>query len=467
MKVWKQLGGVLITLLALTAMLTGTALAAESEAGIYVQLNGEFIVFDDAVPEITNDRTFLPFRAVLEAIGAEVGYDAETSTVSAKRDGVDMSMVLGQNTAAVTQDGQTRTVEMDVAAYVKNGRTYVPVRFVAEAFGCNVGWDANSRTVIIVDVETLLGGATFDLMDNFAAYCAKQEKGQNMAVTGALNLEVADKSGEYFSKPITAKGTIDGITSDTRALLGWELKLSGLSELAADSAGSPMEQVMLQAMLSALSDMKGEVRMDLESGMLYLSLPAGLTGGTDDAWYSLDFAAYQAELLSGLNMAQLTQLEEDAGVREALAAVIQMMPLNDSQYSYAGVAQVAKVYVDVLSDQAFVQKGNTYVAQMKLEDMMPMTVTLTKRGDDIVSADISMDFNSSTFDAALNPTEKMSMKLTEHAAPGKVTVDMDMAMEDGDLSIKIGLDLSCVPTSKVPVTTLPAGVQAIPMETMY
>lgn len=467
MKVWKQLGGVLITLLALTAMLTGTALAAESEVGISVQLNGEFIVFDDAVPEITNDRTFLPFRAVLEAIGAEVGYDAETSTVSAKRDGVDMSMVLGQNTAAVTQDGQTRTVEMDVAAYVKNGRTYVPVRFVAEAFGCNVGWDANSRTVIIVDVETLLGGTTFDLMDNFAAYCAKQEKGQNMAVTGALNLEVADKSGEYISKPITAKGTIDGITSDTRAQLNWELKLSGLSELAADSAGSPMEQVMLQAMLSALSDMKGEVRMDLESGMLYLSLPAGLTGGTDDAWYSLDFAAYQAELLSGLNMAQLTQLEEDAGVREALAAVIQMMPLNDSQYSYAGVAQVAQVYVDMLSDQAFTQKGNTYVAQMKLEDMMPMTVTLTKRGDDIVSADISMDLDSSAFDAALNPTEKMSMKLTEHAAPGKVTVDMDMAMEDGDLSIKIGLDLSCVPTSKVPVTTLPAGVQAIPMETMY
>ena len=467
MKVWKQLGGVLITLLALTAMLTGTALAAEPEAGIYVQLNGEFIVFDDAVPEITNDRTFLPFRAVLEAIGAEVGYDAETSTVSAKRDGVDMSMVLGQNTAAVTQDGQTRTVEMDVAAYVKNGRTYVPVRFVAEAFGCNVGWDANSRTVIIVDVDALLGGATFDLMDNFAAYCAKLEQGQNMAVTGALNLEVADKSGEYFSKPITAKGTIDGITSDTRAQLNWELKLSGLSELAADSAGSPMEQVMLQAMLSALSDMKGEVRMDLESGMLYLSLPAGLTGGTDDAWYSLDFAAYQAELLSGLNMAQLTQLEADAGVREALAAVIQMMPLNDSQYSYAGVAQVAQVYVDMLSDQAFTQKGNTYVAQMKLEDMMPMTVTLTKRGDDIVSADISMDFNSSAFDAALNPTEKMSMKLTEHAAPGKVTVDMDMAMEDGDLSIKIGLDLSCVPTSKVPVTTLPAGVQAIPMETMY
>ena len=462
MKVWKRLGGALIALLALTVMLTGTALAAgPGDGGISVQLNGEAMAFTDAAPEITNDRTFLPFRAVLEAIGAEVGYDAETSTVSAKRDGVDLSMVLGQNTAAVTQDGQTRTVEMDVAAYVKNGRTYVPVRFVAEAFGCNVGWDANSRTVIIVDVETLLGGATFDLMDNFAAYCAKQEKGQNMAVTGALNLEVADKSGEYFSKPITAKGTIDGITSDTRAQLGWELKLSGPSELAADSAGSPMEQVMLQAMLSALSDMKGEVRMDLESGMLYLSLPAELTGGSGDTWYSLDFAAYQAELLSGLNMTQLTRLKEDAGVQEALTAVIGSMPLNDSETSYEALAQVTSIYVQMLSDQAFTQKGNTYVAQMKLEDVMDMTVTLTKRGNDIVAADIKA---TASVDEA---GEKAVFTMTEHAAPDKVTVDMDMSVEDSDISMKLTLDMNCVPTTKTPVTTLPAGVQAIPMETMY
>ena len=92
-------------------------------------------------------------------------------------------MVLGQNTAAIVEDGQTRTVEMDVTPYVKNGRTYVPVRFVAESFGCSVGWDSNTSTVIIVDVDTLLGDATFELMDNFAAYCARQEKNQNMADT--------------------------------------------------------------------------------------------------------------------------------------------------------------------------------------------------------------------------------------------------------------------------------------------
>ena len=457
MKAWKRLSGALITLLVLTVMLTGTALAAEP-GDVSVQLNGKALAFTDAAPEITNGRTFLPFRAVLEAIGAEVGYDAQTSTVSAKRDGVDLSMVLGQNTAAVVEDGQTRTVEMDVTPYVKNGRTYVPVRFVAESFGCSVGWDSNTKTVIVVDVDPLLGDATFELMDNFAAYCARQEKNQNMAMTGALALDIRDKSGEFLPVPVSAKGSIDGLAGAKGLQMNWNLKLSGLSELAATGGGlSPLEQVLLEQMLATLSDLKGEVRMDVESGMLYLTMPAELTGTAKDSWYSVDLGAYQAELLSALDMTQLTQLKEDATIREALTAVIQAMPLNDSEYSYAGVAGVTDIYVDMLSDQAFTQKGNTYVAQMQLEDIMDMSVTLTKRGDDIVSADIKA---TASVD---EDGEKAVFTMTEHAAPDKVTLDMDVLIEDSDASIKMELDISCVPTTKSPVTTLPAGIQAVPM----
>lgn len=457
MQTWKRLGGVLIALLTLTVMLTGTALAAgPGDGGISVQINGERLAFTDAAPEITGDRTFLPFRAVLEAIGAEVGYDAETSTVSAKRDGVDLSMVLGQNSASVTEGGQTRTVEMDVAPYVKDGRTYVPVRFVAETFGCSVGWDGGSRTVIIVDVDALMGDATFELMDNFAAYCAKQEKGRNMAVTGALTLDVADKTGGMLSKPVSAKGSVDGVTGDTKAQLNWNLNLSGLSDALAGSAGSPLEQAAMQGIIAALSELKGEVRMDMESGMLYLSAPGELTGGSGDTWYSMDFGAYEAQLLGGLNMTQLTQLEE-AGIRDMLAAIIQAMPLTDSETSYAALAQVMYVYTQMLSDQAFTQKGNTYVAEMKVMDVMDMTVTLTKRGNDIVAADIKASGSSS------ENGETVSFTMTEHAAPDRVTVDMEMSMDVSEMSMKLGLDMNCVPTSKAPVTTLPAGVQAVPM----
>jgi len=46
---------------------------------------------------------------------------------------------------------QRRT--MDTAAIVESGRTYVPVRFLAEAFGATVSWDASSRTVRIVSAS--------------------------------------------------------------------------------------------------------------------------------------------------------------------------------------------------------------------------------------------------------------------------------------------------------------------------
>ena len=67
MKRWKRFGAALLAALTLTATLTGPALAAEPERspGIAVQMDGKALSFTDAAPEITDDRTFLPFRAVM------------------------------------------------------------------------------------------------------------------------------------------------------------------------------------------------------------------------------------------------------------------------------------------------------------------------------------------------------------------------------------------------------------------
>ena len=454
MKVWKRLGAALLTLTLLASVMTGTVLAAEpGDGGISVQLDGENLTFTDAVPEITSERTFLPFRAVLEAMGAEVDYDAETSTVSAQKDGVKMSMIPGQTALTVTDGDQTSTVEMDVAPYIKasNNRTYIPVRYAAESFGYSVGWDADTRTVILVDVDALFGDATFQLMDNFAAYSKKQGQMNNMTLSGtlALDLTTANNSGGMAQAvPVSAKGSLDGVVSDKGAQLAWGLDLS--ASALSDLLG-----------LENLPALEGEVRMNLESGMVYLSLPALLTGGSADAWYSLDLNAYQDQLLSGLDMTQLAQLQtqlQDAGIRKALVTVLQNLPMNDSSASYEAAAMVVGIYKTMLSDQAFTQKGNDYVAQMTLEDILDLTVTLTKQGDDIVAADIKM-----SCDVDEDGT-KLVMTLDEHAAPDKVTVTMNVeAVADG-MNVKLDLDLSCLPTNKKPVTTLPAGAQATPLD---
>ena len=61
----------------------GSAALAAEDSAISVQLDGEILTFTDAVPQVKSQRTFLPFRAVFEAMGAEVSY--EDSTVTAVR----------------------------------------------------------------------------------------------------------------------------------------------------------------------------------------------------------------------------------------------------------------------------------------------------------------------------------------------------------------------------------------------
>ena len=83
---------------------------------------------------IQNDRTFVPFRALAEAFGAEVAYDEATQAVTAKLNGVEVVMTIGS--ATYTVNGAEKTA--DVAPFINGSRTMVPVRFVAEAFGIKV-----------------------------------------------------------------------------------------------------------------------------------------------------------------------------------------------------------------------------------------------------------------------------------------------------------------------------------------
>ena len=95
--------------------------------------NGEFTEMD-ATPIIKDNRTFVPFRALIEAFGADVAYNEADKTVTATLDGTTVVMTIGSN--AYTVNGAEKT--MDVAPYIDGERTMVPVRFVAEAFGIDV-----------------------------------------------------------------------------------------------------------------------------------------------------------------------------------------------------------------------------------------------------------------------------------------------------------------------------------------
>ena len=111
---------------------------------IKVFYNGEKMSFDQP-PVMDNNRTLVPLRAIFEKIGAEVDWNSETQTVTAKKD--DTTIELTINNTNAKKNGSV--IELDVPAKIINNRTLVPVRFVSDCFGVGVEWDGENRQVIL------------------------------------------------------------------------------------------------------------------------------------------------------------------------------------------------------------------------------------------------------------------------------------------------------------------------------
>lgn len=117
---------------------------------VRVNVNGNPVAFHDTRPTMIGGRVMVPLRGVLEELGAYVGWDAPSRTVTATKNTVDLRLRIGDRNATV--NGQT--VVLDVPATVIGGSTMVPLRFVGESLGADVRWDASTETVNITTANT-------------------------------------------------------------------------------------------------------------------------------------------------------------------------------------------------------------------------------------------------------------------------------------------------------------------------
>ena len=126
--------------------------AKEWEQEITVTYNGELIPFN-IEPQIINDRTMVPFRAVFERFGGTVSFDAATRTVSSVKDGKTLSFVIGEYEATIKEGDGEEKIAIDTPPVIVDNYTLVPVRFVAEASGFKVHWDEFYREVVIINTD--------------------------------------------------------------------------------------------------------------------------------------------------------------------------------------------------------------------------------------------------------------------------------------------------------------------------
>lgn len=151
-KFLKKLKALLALLSALTLVFSSVQSFAAANV---IKIDGTEAVIPDGMGEIRerDDRTFVPLRFVSEFLKYTVWYDDASKTAYVSSD---EKLICVQNGNSVLfsvskSTGESTSMQMDTAAYIDEaeGRTYLPIRFLAEAMNYTVGWDEASKTVTL------------------------------------------------------------------------------------------------------------------------------------------------------------------------------------------------------------------------------------------------------------------------------------------------------------------------------
>jgi len=118
------------------------ALTAPALAGVSIQVNGSPVNFTQT-PVERGGRVYVPLRGVFENLGATVVYD--NGTINATGRGHTVNLHIGSTVATV--DGQQQT--LDAAPFILGASTLVPLRFVSQALGATVDYDASTQMVSV------------------------------------------------------------------------------------------------------------------------------------------------------------------------------------------------------------------------------------------------------------------------------------------------------------------------------
>lgn len=379
---------------------TARALTSDDEyelrCQLSVQLNGAYVHFADAQPEKVNGRVMVPFRAIAEALGAEVDYNADA--ITAKKNGQTLAFSLGGKQLTITDDSTgkvIKTTAVDSAPYKKKGRTYVPVRFFAEGFGLTVQWDQDMQTAVLYDRAALVSDidSKFTVLNKWikAQPSTKNAKTlRTVATIGAVYtaFDTIDGDKDYkvdVKAEILANGqAVEAtVTVDLRVLASYFL-----DDPQADDVLTAAQAALLR---SALSNIKLELLCNADSGDLYLKCPAvakilaidetdnaDLKALSNGAWLHINWADSTFGALFSENL-KILKNNTFTSVGESIVASTESAVVEYElgwEYLYDDVAHEVNNLNDLLGDKKFTASGSRYTAKLdKQNDDYGKTMT--------------------------------------------------------------------------------------------
>ncbi len=186
----------IVFVLSLVLLLALSSVIVLADETVIISIDSTKVEFNDDLgfPFVDeNSRTQVPFRATLEKFGAEVEWNKEDRIAIARKGEIVVQVPINEKYILVNDE----KVAVDTAARIVEGRTYLPIRAIIEAFGSDVEWDAQLKTVVI----------TTEPVDAKAIYFAANDKSyewKNYDVKAKLHMsmDVPDDTGNVQTMPI-------------------------------------------------------------------------------------------------------------------------------------------------------------------------------------------------------------------------------------------------------------------------
>ncbi len=183
-----------------------------------VQLNGTYIDFTDengnkVEAQLVNNRTMVPLRKIFQLLGCEIEWDQETKTVTAHSTNKTIKLTIGEEKAYIIENNNSKEITLDSAPVIIENRTLVPLRFISESLGRDVGWDQKNQTAVIIDYNGLSNVLLEKSSNLYKMFELKPGQTQQISITKKYS-DLANSSRNYTDVMTIRAKTIDDNTME-------------------------------------------------------------------------------------------------------------------------------------------------------------------------------------------------------------------------------------------------------------
>jgi len=349
-----------------------------------VMVDGEFISFSNAVPEITGGVAFVPARPFFKALGAEMEYDPLTRTITAELGDGSLELVIGSDKMIINADGE-ESAETIAAPFIKRNTAYIPIRAVADAFGYEVFWDKDYSSVVLIDTARLIEeiDKDFAVLNSLLDMPLRQLESGGGTIRTVLDAVITMTLFDSLDGDKTAKmGANITILSD-----GSNFSLTGHIDIAQllsmifynDPYVYDEEDILeIEELISMLSDISAEIIYNHDEGVIYIKSPLLdqlLPDFPAGAWLSVSGVD---SFMEDIGLDSILGLETGDGLGgllggtsagEIIAASVEMYRYYHQIFLYSAIIDEAESFGAIFGDDKFTQNGGDYSITVTLDDL--------------------------------------------------------------------------------------------------